>query len=288
MSCRDSRQAAEELGIFQAFLNASPSLAREIIDIAQPCQPFPDVTVKLRAESEVDFELVEWLHRQQTQEAKRVESLEASLLDALGEQGPNPSDHFRCVMLALRGDAKRFDPRDGSGFRSELFSLITETDQRWLVERYWRSPQGRLCRDFRSHPRLAKYLKSVRFWPSRVGNRDADPWPAGQDWIFFKLRGGFYSPGTAFRALLDAVEKKQNHYGNLGGRHVCLLVYYAQAVQYNTPYYGTETRGFKDVAAAAGEVLAGKCLIFEKIYLLQALEPDLQAFEVYPDFLKCQ
>jgi hypothetical protein len=288
VSCRNSRQAAQEIGIFRAFLKACPSLARETVDITQPCQPFPDITAKLQAGSEIDFELGEWLDGQQMQQAKKIERLESSLLDALGEQGTSKSNHFRCVMLVLRDDALRFDPRHGAAFRSELLTLIAETDHRWPSERYWHSPQGRVCRELRSYPGLAKYLRSVHFSPLRFGNTTAERWPAGQPWIFFRSWGGSYSSDTALSALFGIIQKKQSHYGYQDSRPVRLLVYYGQAVRYNTPYYGIKTREFEDVAAWSAGILAGERLIFEKVYLLQALEPNLQAFEIYPSFWMCQ
>ncbi len=288
MSCRDSTQAAEELGIFQAFLRTSPSLAEEIVDVTQPCQPFPDIKVKLQTGLEIEFELGEWLDSKQMQQAKKTERLEACLQDSLGEQGTNESNHFRCVMLVLRDGAGRFNSQDARSFRSELFTLIADTDRRWSSERHWQSPQGRICREFGLYATLAKYLRSVNFSPLRSANGMVDRWRTGHPWIFVKLWGGFYSSDTALKTLLGIIRKKQSHYGRQDVRPVRLLIYYCQAVRYNTPYYGLETRGFGDVAAVAAHALIGEQLIFERVYLLQALEPDLQAFEVYPNLLKCQ
>ena len=96
MSCRDSRQAAEEMGIFRAFLKAWPSFARDVVEITQPCQPFPDIIVKLRSELELDFELGEWLDEQQIKVAKKTERLESALLASIGDQGACQSNHFQC------------------------------------------------------------------------------------------------------------------------------------------------------------------------------------------------
>jgi len=284
---RDSTQAKEELCIFKSFLNAYPSLGKEIVDISQPCR-FPDIRAKLRNGSAVDFELGEWLDGEQMQRAKGTERLESDLLRALGEQGINESRYFRCVMLILKESRPRFQFRDSEAFRSELLSLIAEHDRRWPSKPHWDSRQGHVCREFASYPTVAKYLSRVKFDPFRLGTKMAEPWRTCHDWIFFPSRGGFYSPDTAWKALLDRIREKASHYDAHDARGVRLLVHYNQAVLYNTPFYGIETREFEDVVAKAAQALAGKSLIFAKIYLLQALEPDLQAFEIYPELWKCQ
>jgi hypothetical protein len=47
-----------------------------------------------------------------------------------------------------------------------------------------------------------------------------------------------------------------------------------------------DTREFGDVAAHAARVIRGQNA-FEKIYLLQALEPGLEAYEIYPACVRC-
>ena len=288
MSCRDPRQAAEEMAIFRAFLKAWSSLERDVVEVIQPCQPYPDITVKLRSDLEIDFELGEWLNQQQMQLAKKTERLESSLLGALGDQGTCQSKHFRCVMMVLRDDPSQFNSRDAGPFRSQLFGLIEDTDRCWPTERFWHSPQGHVCRQFESSAVLAKYLESVHFLPLRVGNKVEERWPADQPWIFFRSWGGSYSSDSAVNALDGIIRKKQNHYGKQTCRPVRLLIYYGKAVLYNTPFLGINIRTFKDVAAIAAAELAGKQLVFERVYLFQALEPDLQAFEIYPKLAPCQ
>ena len=287
MSARERRQTAEEMAIFQAFLCSFPSLQMKIVKF-EPCKSsFPDIIAKFDDHSEVDFELSEWLQDEQMHRSKSIERLELCLLNALGNQADNLYSHFRNVMLHLRADPKRFRPRDGGAFRSELYMLLEETDQRWEAERFWRSPQGYTRKKFESYPTVAKFLRSVHFSPSQIGNKAVEPWPAGQPWIFFKLWGGPYSSMTALNALLEAIEKKQNHYGNQSTRPMRLLIYYDKAVLYNTPYLDVDVRGFADVAKFAANALTKTQMIFEKIYLFHALEPDLQAFEIYPTLLKC-
>ena len=68
---------------------------------------------------------------------------------------------------------------------------------------------------------------------------------------------------------------------------VRLLVYYGTAVAYNTPWYGVNTRIFSDVAKEAARIAANQSA-FERIYLLKAWEPELEAYEVFPVFATCK
>jgi hypothetical protein len=232
---------------------------------------------------QVDFELGEWLDGAQMGAAKRYDTLAEAILDAIGPQGVN-GRQFRAVMLTLREDLPRFDPPDRAVFGAQLWALVDETNQRWPSERFWHSPQGWLCREFASVPILGKYLSSLHFDPLVVAGRTR-PWVTGQPWIFVEERGGPYSPTTALGTMAHIFEQKLRHYGRFT-RPTQLLIYYGKAVAYNTPYLEVETRGFADVAVAAAEVVRGQDA-FEKIYLLNALEPELEAFEIYPTLMRC-
>lgn len=284
MATRAPSHAQEERTIFEAFLAAYPSFAAQVESIRQPDDEFPDVIVGWKDGTEVDFEFGEWLDGAQMAEAKRHERLEAAILDSIGPQGANPSRHFRAVMLTPREDVPRFDAADKAGFKVALTALIEETERRWPAERGWHSPQGRVCRDLAASPPLSKYLRSVLLDPLVVRGQER-PRPAGQPWIFLKLRGGSYSPDTALRALAGILEQKIRHYGRFS-RPTRLVVYYGKAVAYNTPYIGIETREFANVAALAAQVVRGQDS-FEKIYLLNALEPGAEAFEIYPGCTRC-
>ena len=176
-----------------------------------------------------------------------------------------------------RGEALR--PGDGG-----VTALVQETEARWPTERFWHSPQGRLCREFASYPLLDKYLHSVHF-DSLVVRGVARPWPPSQPWIVTELRGGSYSPETALAALRAILEQKIRHYGRFS-RPTRLIVYYCKAVAFNTPYRGIDTQEFSDIAVLAGRAVAGQT-VFEKIYLANALEPGTEAFEIYPGCARC-
>ena len=49
---------------------------------------------------------------------------------------------------------------------------------------------------------------------------------------------------------------------------------------------GVETREFANMATLAAKAVAGQNT-FEKIYLLNALHPGLEAYEIYPGCVQC-
>jgi len=108
--------------------------------------------------------------------------------------------------------------------------------------------------------------------------------PAGM-WIVTDLDGGSYSPGAALDALVSLIHSKIELYRRFRSP-VRLLVHYGQAFVYNTPYRGAEVRMFADVAGRAAQSIAGQTC-FERIYLLKALEPGLEAFEIFPGLARC-
>jgi len=284
MSTRAPAHAEQEKAVFDAFLVSYPSFAEDVKKVDQPDAPFPDVVVELATGGLVDFELGEWLDGPQTGAAKRYDAAAEAMIAALGSQGVNPSPHFRTVMLCPRNDVTKFEAADRAAFRTELWTLVAETHCRWPAERFWRSPQGRICREFDRYPTLGKYLRSVNFDPRGVAGK-VRSWPAGQPWVFVENRGGPYSPETSLAALRAILAQKTSHYGTFT-RPTRLIVFYGQAAAYNTPYVGVETREFADVAAMAADAVRGQTA-FEKIYLLNALEPGLEAFEIFPTCVRC-
>jgi hypothetical protein len=124
----------------------------------------------------------------------------------------------------------------------------------------------------------------VHFYPAVVAGR-AQPWAAGQSWIFLELPGGSYSPDTALGALADILKQKVSRYGRFS-RPTRLVIHYGRAMAYNTPYLGVDARDFADVAALAADVVRGQTA-YDRIYLLNALEPGLEAYEISPGCVRC-
>ena len=284
MATRSTAHAGEEKAIFDAFVAAHPSFGAQIKNVEQPDAEFPDVIVELKNGTFIDFELGEWLDGAQMAAAKRYDALAKAMIDTLGPQDTNPSRHFRAVMLTPREDAVALSGADRGAFRAQIWALVSDTDRRWSGERFWHSPQGRICREFDGYPLVAKYLRSVHFDPLVVRGEES-PWPTGQPWIFVEPRGGSYSPDTALPAMTGILDQKIRHYGRFA-RPTRLVIHYGKAAAYNTPYVGIETREFADVGRAAADAVRGQ-EAFEKIYLLNALEPAVEAYEIYPNFVRC-
>jgi len=269
---RSVAQSDEETAIFQAFLRAYPSFAVKVKVVRQPDGDSPDLITELTDGTLMDFELAEWLLGTHMAAAKRRERLAGSIINAIGAQPANESSHFRAVMLTPREHARPVSPAAAAAFRASLMDLITETDRRWPAER-----------DLRAYSSLEKYLAAVHFEPLVVGGH-ARPWPGG-NWIFNELPGGSYSPDSALEALRGILEQKIGHYAGFSPP-TRLIVYYNKAVAYNTPYLGVEIREFADIAALAAQMVATQ-RVFEKIYLLNALDAGLAVYELYPGCVLC-
>jgi hypothetical protein len=284
MPIRDAKQAAEEQVIFDAFLSAHPSFAATVTGIKQPDAEFPDVIVT-QEDGQIEFELAQWLHTAQTIDAKRRERLAKAIEDAIGEQGRNSSRHFGLVLLFPKSDHLRFKQADVRPFHMDVWTLIEEIERRWRTEPFWHSPQGCHVCELDAYPTIGKYVSRVIFDPLIVAGSLRDKFSIGVPWIVVAPPVHSYSPNTAISALNTILQAKIRAYGDLQ-RPVRLLVYYAAAIAYNTPWYGINFRKFQDVAKTASQIVSGQSR-FERIYLLKALEPGLEAYEVFPNFEKC-
>ena len=281
VSTRVSSHAERERVVFDAFLRAHSTLGENVADIQQPDNDPPDIIAVMKDGTRVNFELVEWLHGEQMAEARRHEDLATAIMGAIGPQNAPRSPHVQSAMLSPRPAAPRFARVDSAAFGIAIWELMRETDERWLEQPLWHSPQGRICGDFSARPILAKYLASVHFHPRHRRAR-----PDGVDWIVMEQWGGAFDPAVARNALVDAIRRKVDHYGPFS-EPIRLLVYYGQATLYNTPYRGADLREFHEVAEFAAQAVRSQNR-FERIYLLNALEPGLQALEIFPDLAECQ
>ena len=287
MTIRNAKQSAYEHSIFGMFLRAHPSFASTVVlPPHQPAADFPDVIVSLIDGSQVDFELGEWVHEEQIGQGKRREQVVSTIERAIGEQGKNTSDHFRSVMLELRPDCQQLKSADMERFSAEFWGLIEETERRWPNEPFWHDPRGRHVRKFSSYPTLARYLSTVVFDPLLAGQTWRKTYPVDLPWIYVDSPGGAYSSSTALGALRTILQSKIAHYGRLS-RTTDLIVYFNQAIVYNTSWYGPAVRGFGDVAAAAAHMVVGQSR-FNRIYLLCAVEPQPEAYEIFPSLAKCE
>jgi hypothetical protein len=239
------------------------------------------------------FQLGRWLNQDQISQGKKADQFEADIRQAIEPQPQNQPQHIHLILLTQRNGRVRFEQQDSQKFRTELSDLIDKTDQQWLKERHWKSPQGYHCREFAGFPTVGKYLADVWFVPRAAGNVKKKRHLPGTPWILFKARGGSYSGKAAMEALRAIISKKASHYDSSSKQRVNLLIHYgADAFNYNTPYLDVDTPDFKSVAkAAAGEVQfcsKTQTLPFEKVYLCNTLPLELDAHEIFPKLLKCR
>ncbi len=268
--------------IFSAFLESWPSLKADVVDWSQPNAEFPDVITNHRSGAQVEWELGEWLDPVQTVAAKHRERARTDIEAALGDQGANTSEHILFCLLPPHNPPVRFNPQDAERFCHEMFGLIAEVDQQWSHNPGWHSPQGHRITAFVAYPTLAKYLRAVHFEPRRVGGRRRSR-PEELPWIVVEGEGGFYDPDVAVRAMIERLDVKIRQYGPFGKADVRLIVFYDEALLYNTPYRSVAHRTFGDVVQiAAQELTARPKPSFMKIYLLHA--PGNEVFEIYPTF----
>ena len=292
-------QKEKELQAFEAFLQASPSLAVQMGNnwcVQEAEGAYPDVLANLHDGQEIGFELGEWVHEDQIGHSKKTDQFAADILRAIEPQPKNTTQHIHCLMLVPRSDNTRFDQQDGGKLREELFRLIQGTDQQWPKERHWQSPQGYHCRGLDRFPTLARYLTEVWFDPRVTGKLKRTPRPHGILWIDVEGRGGAYSGESAREALQVIISKKASHYdggpyGGPSGQRVNLLIHYgADAFTYNTPFSDDTTPDFAAVARFAGEVVQscsrGRQFPFERVYLCNTLAPKLEAYEIFPRLIK--
>jgi hypothetical protein len=138
---------------------------------------------------------------------KTREQIETDIMNAIGDQGSNSTQHILCCMLSLRGDVKRFNQRDAAGFRAEVMRMIEDVDIRWPQNPFWWSPQGYRCTTFDEYPTLSKYMASVHFEPRFVRGKRRE-WQSCQPWIVTEAWGGSYDPQEALDALACVIEDK--------------------------------------------------------------------------------
>ncbi len=271
-----SRKRDHEKALFQAFVEVEPRFAGE--ELASWEQPkdereFPDISAKSVSGRRVGVELAEWLNQDEIAAAMDKERREASILEAIGEQGPNPTGHIDLVWLLVK-PGTRVKPADAAAFRGQIFALISECDRRWPTERFWRNGHQLSGSELDGYPVLAEYLNGVKLWPK-------DNWPAGIDWILFPERVGPFDRDTMFAPLKQVIAKKINHYaaGRVGFDHLSLVVAYNRAAIYNSP---AETMVFTydDAAVEIGRLMQGNLGPFDRVFLFLAIEPGCRVLRV--------
>lgn len=279
--------------IFESFLKNCPDFANEPIeewDVVEdwyakraldppPPQPFdkrPDIIAVTTSGRRIGVELKSWVNREQITEARKQEQIQKNLLNAIGNQPPNQTQHIGYVWLSAK--EVRFDPNDSSQFREQMFGLIEKVDNNWSQDDGFRECSHEESA-FSEFPILGKYLVRVQAEPA-IRER------AETNWIDFRPPGGAYSP----KAMLDTLglslvaHKTDPRYKDLrtqvGLEEVYLLVHYDfKAFAYNTPI-DAPSFGFKDAADFASSVLAGDGGYFDRVFLFHFLWGKEEAFRI--------
>jgi hypothetical protein len=262
-----SRKREHERALFTAFLDLEPAFAGErLADWQQPKNEsdFPDIVATSVTGRRVGVELGEWLNEDEIQAAKGKERLEEALLNAIGDQGPNPTQHIRYAWLHPKA---RIASADVAGFRDQLFACILKCDRRWPDERFWKVGHRLVDDELAEYPLLAKYLNAIKLWPA-----DGEQWK--EKWITFPLRAGFFDRETMFKPLRELVAEKIGHYGTTrtGFDDLSLLIIYNQTAIYNSPPE-TPFHDFDDAVVELREIIGDNRGPFDRVFLYLALEP---------------
>ena len=303
-------------------MKAYASLAAELAVIRPADGNFPDITVELRDDQQIDFELAEWLDEHQTGPAKKRAKLRDALRHVLSSSSLPEPRNFKWILVSTR-ELTSFQGHDSAQFVEEFAHLVAWVDQNWPSEMSWHYPIGHIFTDFTQYPILAKYAHSTHFWPrnpavelmwnqvlekalkdpqivrpleeltasfARTTLEQSEGKPL--TWIHFENEGGAYSSESAIQALSRIIRKKLGKYQLAASRDQRLIVYDDQAVLYNTPFYDLKFRHFADVARQCAvfvsDSLAGSSQRFRHVYLLKALWPTPEAYQLWPNFCRCQ
>jgi hypothetical protein len=280
-----------------SFLKVCPDFAGEpitewdVVDkwyanrgLAPPPKPFdkrPDIIVRTASGKKVGIELKAWVNQEQIAEARQRERIQDDILEAIGKQPPNQTQHIGYVWLSAKQG--QFDTRDAADFRHQLFLLIARIDNDWS-----RKPGSeQMCSGdvdrFEEFPVLKKYLHRVRFRPATTLSRGT------VRWIRFPEAGRHYSPNEMLETLESSIllNKGDERYKDLraqtGLAEVYLLIHYDfKAFAYNTPFDAPDF-GFKEAASFASQVLDGAGSFFDRVFLFHVLSGDEAAYEIFPD-----
>ena len=269
-----------EKAIFENFNKVNPGFAgRAIKRWYQPEDEdsFPDVICELTSCERVGVELTEWLREDEMETAKRLEAIEASFRDAIGEQGGNETENIYNVWLKPK---RGINANAAQRFRRELWQCIKDVDSRWPTEKFWQTSRGYEAThdDLKSYPGLMKYLDSIRFnpswsygdWPPRRIEKAS--WPLGLPWIDVRPEFRWFAFETMLQALFTILDAKLTHYGNsgVGFDRLCLIVHYDLALRYDrpveTPFLSLEK--IAERARCYVEKVAGP---FQDVFLFRAV-----------------
>lgn len=270
----------EEDAVFKGFLQEAPTFADGAVkDWRQPTSDPPDFEVEMEDGRMVGVELTSWLNESQIREAKRVEAIQRSFLEAIRPEPPNQTEHIFFIWMEPE---KRVVAADKQNFRKQLLALTKEIDERWESEPTWQSPQGFYFKRFDNYPGLGKYLKSIDVHPRRPFI-ESSMQKGGHHWLTFPAKSGAYSPDWATNALRDVVKAKIDMYKAqpTGVDEFHLLVHYDKALTYNTPVFGIEY-GYEEAVHSVATQIGGAVGVFDKIFVFVPTATESKVIQLHP------
>lgn len=271
----ESKEEAER-SVFEAFIEIHPNFADQPIKSWDRGADWPDFLCRGLSGSRIGVELTEWVNTDQIASAKADQDMKLPFLSIIDSENVAPPRNIDSVTIEVRHKA----PSTISGqqqFRSELYAYIESVDAKWATG----APHGRqacFVSNFNGYPCLSKYLAWMELCPRSTVL-------SGARWVRFPARGGYYTPQPMLAALLENIRKKIAKYPALISGHALdqldLIVYYARAILYNTPY-DTPEFGIRDVAEAVSLGLDGDPGCFDKIFLFVPIEKENKVFQLWP------
>jgi hypothetical protein len=270
-----SQKREHERALFAAFLEVEPEFAGErLADWRQPDdeRDFPDITGRSVTGRKIGVEIGEWLNEEEIQTAKQKERIEEAFLNAIGEQGLNPTKHIRYIWLHPK---TKIATSDISSFRDQLFACILECDRRWPNERFWKIGHRLVGDELAPYPLLTKYLDAIKLWPA-----NGEQWK--ENWITFPARVDIFDAETMRKPLRELVATKVGHYAatHTGFDDLSLLVIYNRAAIYNSPA-DTPLHSYDDAVAELKRAIGSKRGPFDRVYLYIAVKPGERVFRVF-------
>jgi hypothetical protein len=291
----------EERAIFESFIRAYPDLLDEpikdwfvladwyrIMGLQRPKPPYhdrPDIICVTESGRRVGVELKAWINEEQIAKAKLQAMFEENILRAIGRPLPS-NDTAYLKGVVLKGRPRRFNKQDSEEFRSQLFELIRQADDKWRHKARWDQTLKQLA-DFAAFPMVAKYLTSVELVPDRSsgGAGGVKKFPYVH-WIrfpysscHFKLEDMLETLRERFSVTTD--ERYENICNRVGLNEVFLLLHYdLRAFEYNSGI-DAPNWSFKDTEAFAKKTLGGCGGYFNKVFLFYSLPGQENVCRVY-------
>jgi hypothetical protein len=255
--------------IFEAFINTEPIYAGEHVTYEQCAKAPPDFICDNNKNRKIGIELVEWLHKDQTERSRALEDLERMIRSETFDN--TIKDFLKNYAVSIFPVSDKFPSKFGrSRFITELIDILNK---------FILAPQSHKNREwlnnFAHHPILKEFITGISIFSTKF--------PLGIEFV----KGGAYSPEDARNALLERLDNKINfiNYKNLKENSMLnelyLVIYYSMALIYNSPFNGMEQDIYSIVDFTRNKLLRNHGP-FDKIILFYALEPNRKVFALWP------